>query len=72
MSRRIFKEQKAESCLGGSNSIIMKSIVAKCKVVHFGRSNLETNYQIQDEYFNYKIIETTESVRELGIIVSSK
>ena len=34
----------------------MKLNVAKCKVEHFGRSNLETNNQIQDEYFNYKIL----------------
>ena len=46
--------------------------VAKCKVVHFDRSNLETNYQTQDENFNYKILETIESERDLGIIVSSK
>ena len=34
-------------------------------VVHFGKSNLETNYQIQYEYFNYKILEN----RDLGINV---
>ena len=50
----------------------MKLNVAKCKVVHLGKSNLVTNYQIQDEYFNYKTLETTESKRDLGIIVSSK
>ena len=50
----------------------MKLNVAKCKVVHFGKSNWEINYQIQDEYFNYKILETTESERDLGIIVSSQ
>ena len=41
-------------------------------LVHFGKSNWEINYQIQDEYFNYKILETTESERDLGIIVSSQ
>ena len=44
--------------------------IAKGKVVHFGRTNLETNYQILDENFNYKILETTESETELRIIVS--
>ena len=29
----------------------MKLNVAKSKVVYFGKSNLETNYQIQDECF---------------------
>ena len=33
--------------------------IAKSKVVHFGRTNLETNYRIQDENFKYKILETT-------------
>ena len=49
----------------------MKLNIAKSKVVHFGRTNLETNYRIQDENFKYKILETTESERDLGIIVSS-
>ena len=49
----------------------IKLNVAKCKVVHFDRSNLETNFQIHDEYFNYKIQETTEYERDLGIIFSS-
>ena len=39
----------------------MKLNIAKSKVVHFGKSSLETNYQIQDECFKYKILETTES-----------
>ena len=45
----------------------MKLNIAKTKMVHFGKLNLVTNYQIQDECINYKILETTES----GIIVSS-
>ena len=44
--------------------------IAKSKVVHFGGSNLEANYQTQVENFNYKILDTTESERDLGIIVS--
>ena len=32
---------------------------------------METNYQIQDECFKYKILETTGSERDLGIIISS-
>ena len=50
----------------------MKLNVAKCKVVYFGKSNLETTYQIQDEHLNYKILETTESEKDLVVIVSSK
>ena len=49
----------------------MKLNTAKSKVVHFGRTNLETNYRIQDENFKCKILETTESEWDLGIIVSS-
>ena len=30
----------------------MKLNVAKCKVVHFDKSNMEKNYQIQDQYLN--------------------
>ena len=37
----------------------MKLNIAKSKVVHFDKSNFETNYQIQDECFKYKILETT-------------
>ena len=33
--------------------------------------NFKANYQIQDECFRYKILETSESERDLGIIVSS-
>ena len=49
----------------------MKLNIVKIKVVHFWKSNLETNYQIQDECFKYKVLEATESERDLGIIVSS-
>ena len=49
----------------------MKLNIAKSKVVHFGKSNLKTKYQIQDDCFKYKILEATESERDLGIIVSS-
>ena len=49
----------------------MKLNIAKSKVVHFGKSNLKTKYQIQDECLKYKILETSESERDLGIIVSS-
>ena len=48
----------------------MKLNIPKSKVVHFGKSNLEINNQIQDECFKYKILETTESERDFGIIVS--
>ena len=33
---------------------------------------METNDYIQDENFNYEILETTESEKDLWIIVSSK
>ena len=49
----------------------MKLNIVERKVVHFGKSNLETNYQIQDECFKYKILGTTDSERDLGIIFSS-
>ena len=50
---------------------IEDEVVCKSKVVHFGRTNLEKNYQTQDEIFNYKVLATTESEKDRGIIVSS-
>ena len=74
MARGFFKGQKADTVIEKKglqkdlDSISvwmrewkMKLNVAKCKVIHFGKSNLEANYQIQYEYFNCKILETTES-----------
>ena len=49
----------------------MKLNIATSKVVHFGELNFETNYQIQDKCFKYKILETTESESDHEIIVSS-
>ena len=40
-------------------------------MVGFGKSNLETNYRIQDECLKYKILDTIESERDHGIIYSS-
>jgi ribonuclease P/MRP protein subunit RPP40 len=42
----------------------------KCKIMHFGKSNLLRNYEIMDgsELIN---LEKTESERDLGIIISS-
>ena len=49
----------------------MKLNIAKNKVAHFVKSILETKYQIQRECFKFKILETTESERDFGIILSS-
>jgi ribonuclease P/MRP protein subunit RPP40 len=42
----------------------------KCKIMHFGKSNLLRNYEIMDgsELIN---LEKTESERDLGVIISS-
>ena len=49
----------------------MKLNIAKSKRVHFSKSNLETNYQIQDEGFKYKLLQTIESERDIGLFFSS-